>query len=263
MLAGIGGLLSACTIAIEARAAEPVVTPLWRETWVGADATPHTWLLYSGTTVSPFSDMWSDGLRLRIAGGYGQYAYKGDRRYPGQKASTRDIAFKAQTSFTEGLAGYLWRLGPLTAKLFAGATMIGHNIAPDDPLASTGTRIGPKAALELWLNLGTSAWASLDVTYTSAHTTYSANSRIGYRVLPTVSLGIEGGINGSAGKTEEDCACGAAATGMLDPAHRDVRAGGFARYEWFGGEASLSGGLSTDLVGRHDPYLRANWIAQY
>jgi hypothetical protein len=263
MLTGIGVLLLACASATETPAAEPVVTPLWRETWVGADATAHTWLVYSGTTVSPFSDMWSDGLRLRIGGGYGRYAYSGDRRYPGQRTATRNIDFKAETSFTEGLAGYLWRLGPLTAKAFAGVAMIGHSIAPDDPLASTGTKIGPKAALELWLNLGNSAFASLDVTYTSAHTTYSANSRVGYRVLPTVSLGLEGGINGSAGKAEDDCACGTTATGMLDPAHRDVRAGAFARYEWFGGEVSISGGLSTDLVGRRDPYLRASWIAQY
>ncbi len=263
MLAGVGGLLLALAIAPEVRAADPVVTPLWRETWVGADATPHIWLVYSGMTISPFSDLWSDGVRLRLGGGYGHYAYKGDRRYAGNKASTRDIAFKAQTSFAEGLAGYLWRLGPLTAKVFAGATMIGHNIAPDDPLASTGTKIGPKGALELWLNLGNSAWTSLDVTFTTAHTTYSAHSRIGYRVLPTVSLGLEGGINGSAGKAEDDCSCGTTSTGMLDPAHRDIRVGGFARYEWFGGEVSLSGGLSTDLVGRRDPYLTANWIMQF
>jgi hypothetical protein len=130
MLTGIGVLLLACASATETPAAEPVVTPLWRETWVGADATAHTWLVYSGTTVSPFSDMWSDGLRLRIGGGYGRYAYSGDRRYPGQRTATRNIDFKAETSFTEGLAGYLWRLGPLTAKAFARSPRPARRSAP-------------------------------------------------------------------------------------------------------------------------------------
>ena len=40
----------------------------WREVWGGADASAHVWLIYSGMTVAPHSDIFSDGLRLRIAG---------------------------------------------------------------------------------------------------------------------------------------------------------------------------------------------------
>ena len=50
---------------------------------------------------------------------------------------------------------------------------------------------------------------------------------------------------------------------MLDPQHRDVRIGGFARYEWVGGEVSASGGFSTDLVKRYDPYVTVNYIHQF
>lgn len=231
---------------------------MWREFAVGADATTHVWLLYSSTTISPFSDLWSDGLRLRLGGGYGQYHYSGDRRPAGAK-SARSFDFKAQTSFTDVLAGYLWRLGPLTVKAFAGASMISHTIAPDDPIASTGTKFGPKGALELWLNLGANAWTSLDASFTTAHTTYAVHSRTGYRVLPTLSIGPEAAINGSAGRSADD----GGSTGMLDPAHRDVRIGGFVRYEWFGGEASLAGGLSTDLENRRDPYVTVNWLTQF
>jgi hypothetical protein len=52
----------------------------WREVWGGADASAHVWLIYSGMTVAPHSDIFSDGLRLRVAGGYGGYTYVGARR---------------------------------------------------------------------------------------------------------------------------------------------------------------------------------------
>lgn len=47
--------------------------------WAGADASNHVWLAYSGATIAPYSDMFSDGLRLRIATGFGEYSYTGER----------------------------------------------------------------------------------------------------------------------------------------------------------------------------------------
>ena len=46
----------------------------WREVWAGVDASSHVWLAYSGATIAPYSDMFSNGLRLRAATGYGQYS---------------------------------------------------------------------------------------------------------------------------------------------------------------------------------------------
>lgn len=190
---------------------------------------------------------------MRVVNGYGQY------RYSGARGGTDDLtAFHGQIAFTEAMAGYLWRLGPLTAKAFAGVAGIDHIIAPLDPLASNGLQIGVKGAVELWLNLGTSAWSSLDLAYTTAHDTYSVRSRLGYRLQPAISLGVEGVLNGSGGRTVRD-----EPTAMLDPQHRDVRIGGFARYEWVGGEVSASGGFSTDLVKRYDPYVTVNYIHQF
>jgi hypothetical protein len=221
-------------------------TPLWREAWAGGDATPHIWLLYSG-------DVWSPGLKLRAAGGYGQYRYAGKR---GKEDSL--TSFHGQIRFAEAMAGYLWRFGPLTAKAFAGLAAIEHAILPLDPLASNGLKFGPKGALEVGLNLSDKAWTSLDLTYTTAHATYAARTRLGYRLLPTVSLGPEAALNGSAGRTVRN-----QPTDMLDPAHRDIRFGGFVRYEWFGGEISAAGGLSTDLENRRDPYVTLNAIYQF
>lgn len=248
-----------------ASAADPLPTPLWREVSAGADATPHIWLVYSATTISPFTDLWSDGWRIRLAGGYGQYHYDAARYDPTVKKSReRLISFTGHTNFTDALIGYLWRLGPLTAKAFAGASMIGNDEAPDDVLASSGRKIGPKGALELWLNIGDFAWASLDASYTSAHHTYAAHTRLGFRVLPTVSLGMEAALNGSAGRDySDDVAKTVVDSPLFDPLHRDARLGGFVRYEWFGGEISLSGGISTDLADKYEAYANTTFIYQF
>ncbi len=51
----------------------------WREMWGGADATKDVWLLYTGVTLAPLSkDIYSDGLRLRMTSGYGQYSCNGN-----------------------------------------------------------------------------------------------------------------------------------------------------------------------------------------
>jgi hypothetical protein len=63
-----------------AATADPATPPGWREIWSGADVSGHVWLLYSGATVAPYSNIFDDGLRLRVAGGYGGYTYAGERR---------------------------------------------------------------------------------------------------------------------------------------------------------------------------------------
>jgi hypothetical protein len=214
----------------------------WREAWAGADVSNHVWLLYSGATVAPYSDMFSDGLRLRAAAGYGEYSYTGERLAMVQ-------TFEAQTAFTEALVGYLKRMGPLTAKAFVGVAAIRHDIHPFDPENPVqGQEFGPKGVVELWLNIGDSAWASLDAGWTSAHQTYAGRMRSGYRVYRDISLGVEARINGNA----------------LD---KDARGGLFVRYAWTGGEVSLAGGLAgrffEDANDMRDPYATANWLVQF
>lgn len=185
----------------------------WREVWGGADASAHVWLIYTGTTVAPRGDIFSDGLRLRIAGGYGGYSYVGERR--GEL-----VAFTAETAFGEALVGYLKRLGPLTAKAFAGVAAIEHDVRPFDPENPVqGQEVGPKLVAEFWLNIGNAGWSSLDLSWTSAHQTSAARLRTGYRLFGDVSLGLEGGIN-------------------ANDLGEDARAGLFARYAWHGGEFS-------------------------
>jgi hypothetical protein len=222
--------------------AEEPYQPGWREVWSGADATSHVWLVYSGATVAPHANIFEDGLRLRVAGGTGGYSYTGERR--GEL-----VAFTAKTAFAEALVGYLKRFGPLTAKAFVGIAGIEHDITPLDPENPVqGQELGPKLATELWLNMGASAWSSLDVSWTSAHQTSAARSRTGYRVFDDVSLGIEGGLN-------------------ANDLGEDARAGLFARYAWNGGEFSLAGGFSGRFLDEaeslRDPYVTVNLLTQF
>ncbi len=111
-----------------------------------------------------------------------------------------------------------------------------------------GRAYGPKAVVELWLNMGASAWSSLDVSWTSAHETYAGRLRTGYRLFDDVTLGAEARVDGNA----------------LD---KDARGGLFLRYAWHGGEVSLAGGVAgrffEDAHDMTDPYATANWLVQY
>jgi Cellulose biosynthesis protein BcsS len=222
--------------------ADPLQPDFSQEVWAGADVASHVWLTYTGVTVAPYGGIFADGLRIRTAAGYGEYRYSGER-------DAQPRSFAAQTVFTDVLVGYLKRLGPLTAKAFVGAAAIEHDIKPNDPENPVrGLAYGPKAVGELWLNMGQSAWSSLDLSWTSAHQTYAGRVRTGYHVLQGVSLGVEARVDGN----------------ELD---KDTRGGLFVRYDWTGGEVSLAGGVAgrflenaTDVT---DPYATFNWLMQY
>lgn len=262
------GISSLLTVAAHGRAEAsdekvPAAEPLWREVWIGADATSRSWLVYSGMTISPWSGIHDDGIRFRFATGYGQYRWRGTQA----TAAGERARGSGDATFADGLVGYLKRLGPLTAKAFVGVSYSGHRItelmqplgipvAPgEEPIH--GDEIGVKTALELWLNMGSQAWSSLDLNWSSAHDTYSARLRAGWRAWPTVSIGVEGIVNGDSryeiGRLVE-------APG-LD--HLNRRGGMFLRYEWFGGEVSLAGGISSAPDEGVRPYANVNWITQF
>lgn len=236
-------------------------TPRSWEVWAGADATSHTWLVYSGVTLAPFGGIHDNGWRLRAAGGHGGYRYSHrDAANPPQQGqvTTGEFAeFEATTNYSEVLAGYLYRFGPLTVKAFAGAAVIQHDIEPTgiftDPdiyNGVQGTETGFKGAVELWLDMGERAWTSIDLNWTTAHETGSGRMRTGYRVDPRWSAGLESILDTNA-------------------EHREGRGGLFVRYEWEGGEVSAAGGVSGDLPKpgalefETTPYGNVNWIAQF
>lgn len=241
---------------------------LTREVWAGVDVASNVWLVYSGATVAPFSHIHENGLRVRAVIGYGQYTYE-------SYGANGRAEFEASTGFADVLVGYLYRYDALTMKVFAGLSFIDHKITPFDPEnISIGGEWGPKAVLEFWYNSNAKSWTSLDLAYTTAHDTGSVRMRSGYRVWPQVSFGAEAALNidGQAQckirlPTKSGC--------QLDDNDSDYkslldygRAGVFARYEWTGGEVSISAGGMGQIVGKDyeitiDPYVTANWIMQF
>ena len=213
----------------------------WRETWAGVDVAHDQWLFYSGLTVAPASrDIYSDGWRLRIGGGYGQYGYDGlAPRQPCGDATKNDRCtetdrptqhYKVSRAYAELLLGYYLRLGALTAKAFAGASLSDERHLVVDPQNDDdGTYVGAKGVLELWLNLNEQTWTSLDLSYATARDETSARWRAGWRIEPQLSIGPELRYDKNIETADGEW---------------NGRAGLFVRYEWTGGEVSLAGGWS-------------------
>lgn len=247
-------------------AAETPKTPRSFEVFAGADISASSWLVYSGATIVPLGgDIHENGFRLRAGGGYGGYRYLrspelvprgvgGDGSLVFESVERR---FKAATGFSDVLAGYLQRFGPLTAKAFAGVSIITHDVEPaglfalpDTENEVQGSELGVKGVVELWLDTGSWNWNSFDVGYTEAHETGSARMRNGFRLYPQFSAGAETILD-------------------MNAEHRQGRAGLFLRYEWRGGEVSASGGVSGDLPNPEtlefptSPYGAVNWISHF
>lgn len=215
----------------------------WQEMWTGVDAAGEDWLVYSGMSIAPWStDIYSDGLRLRIGGGYGKQRYDFSTLAPismpcGQGGKTDACEYEEkrhrgarQYSYAEALVGYHMRLGELTAKAFAGASTITTELW--DQVArqfKPKKEVGFKASVELWLNIGANAWSSLDAGYTIAHDTASLRWRAGWRPWSNISIGPELRYDRS-GEYSSD------------------RAGVFIRYEWIGGEISAAAGVANILL---------------
>lgn len=255
-----------------------------REAWAGADVSENVWMVYSGATLAPWSAMHEPGWRVRVAGGYGAYSYSKTPTAKKDDESREILAFDATTYFTDVLVGYLVRLGDLTAKAFVGASVVSHDITPDDVYTiASGDEVGVKGVIELWLNMGERGWGSLDLSWSSAHETRSARSRVGYRVWPRVSLGLEAGLNVDA---QGECRMKKAGIPRCGFADRDpetgevhrryeaadlldyARGGAFARYEWDAGEASVSAGVLGESFAAGDeielaPYMTVNWLTRF
>ncbi len=244
--------------------------------WAGADVSENVWLVYSGVTLAPWSGIYDDGWRFRAAGGYGAYQYH-STVWDASLEDTRRQRFDARTYYADILVGYLKRFGPLTAKGFVGASVISHDIEPlDEQAVAFGDEVGVKGVLELWLNIGEQGWGSLDLSWASAHETRAARTRLGYRISPAVSLGVEGAINIDA---QADCRVTGSRASRCNLLSEEIdraelldyaRGGVFARYEWGTGEMSLSAGVLGGSFGngRDDetevaPYVTFNWLTQF
>jgi len=167
------------------------------------------------------------GLRLRAVGAYGRYHYDGALFDGGAFAAT---TFNGQMGFAAALVGYQFRPGAATVKLFAGVEAIDQNIQPRDPNNSVqGSEIGLRLVAETWYDVASRWFVSADAIYGTAFQQYWSRARVGFRVRPKLSVGLEGG---AVGNEEYDAG----------------RGGGFVRLDVRKLEVTLSGGFTGDYL---------------
>jgi hypothetical protein len=157
------------------------------EASAGADVTAHSWSVYSGLTSSIGGSLWENGWRIRVGGGYGEYGYS-STRWTGSAVVV--VPFDGTVTFADALIGYQQQWGALTMKMFAGVAAQHNSVTPIDIESSVhGSRVGAKGAIEAWLDVGTSAFAHLDLSYTTIYDTYASRLRLGYKFTPQLSVG--------------------------------------------------------------------------
>jgi hypothetical protein len=167
------------------------------------------------------------GFRLRAVGAYGRYDYEGSLFLDGAAQPT---TFDGQDAFAAALIGYEFRPGRLIVKLFAGIEGEDQHIVPHDPNNSVqGSALGLRLQVESWLDLSARSFLSADASYGTAFQEYWSLVRLGYRLTPRFSLGLEGGALGN-----EEYAAG--------------RGGGFARMNFRAMEVTLSGGFTGNYL---------------
>lgn len=233
------------------------------ELWLGAHATQDTWFIYTGGTTAPFGDLNHDGFRLRAVAGHGEYRYEGHqlRIYADNSVGFAPIAFADRVTFTDALLGYAIQLGPLTAKAFAGLAFVEHDVSssPGFKAIMDGPMWGPKVQTEFWYDPGGFYWLAFNAGYTTAHDTYSVNSRTGFR------LGDGGWSVGTELILDNRATDGVNLNGAY------ARGGAFLRYAWDQGEVSGSAGIAMDLDDtpellidrQHSPYVGLSLLTKF
>lgn len=172
-------------------------------------------------------ELYERGLRLRAVGSFGRYHYDGTLLTDGVYVPTR---FEGEASFAAALVGYQFVPGAVIVKLFAGIEAENQHIMPRDPNNSVqGNEIGLRLLAETWLDISPRLFLSVDAAYGTAFQEYGSLARLGYRVRPRLSLGIEGG---ALGNEEYDAG----------------RGGGFARVDFRNIEVTLSGGFTGNYL---------------
>ena len=182
---------------------------------------------YAGTGYAFGKGLYDSGWRARAVGSLGLYHYDGSLPVGGAELPTR---FDGDYSFIAALIGYQFRAGRLITKLFVGIEAENQHIVPRDPRnAVQGSELGLRLLAENWIDLSPRVYLSADAAYGTAFQEYWGLARLGYRVTPRLSLGIEGGALGN----EE---------------YNTGRGGGFLRLHLRAAEITLSSGFTGNYL---------------
>jgi Cellulose biosynthesis protein BcsS len=285
LIAGLISALCGAATAAQAQSGSSDIAKTYKgEAWAGAETAGKSWSVHTGATWAPFGSLNDSGFRVRAVGGVGGYSYKfktspsdlnaqafgetppdsillGTGTSATRTGSTNETAqkilTKGQTRFADVLAGYQWSQGNLTLKAFAGASFVVDAVSPVDPYATwTGTFEGAKVVVEAWYNINPSLWTAIDLDYATIAHSYRARARIGWRVLPHWSIGLDAGA-----RRFRDTGARLIGDGYENVIA--VRIGGLLRYDWDGGEVSLTVGHTFDHAtpGIAGQGLKRHWIS--
>jgi hypothetical protein len=197
------------------------------EIFTGIEASNNAISGYLGGGYAFGKGLYEPGWRLRAVGSIGRYDYQGTLFGGGADPAT---TFDGVGSYGAALLGYQFRRHALFVKLFAGVEAEDQQITPHDPDNSVqGSAVGLKLLAESWLDVSPKTFLSLDASYGTAFQEYWSLARIGRRLGPKLSLGLEGGAQGN-----EEYDAG--------------RAGGFVRLNLGGIEMTLSSGFTGNYL---------------
>jgi hypothetical protein len=197
------------------------------ETFIGFEASDNYTSGYVGGGYAFGKGLYEPGFRLRAVGSFSGYHYDGTLLQAGTYVP---VTFDGEDAFLAALAGYQFRPGALIVKLFAGIEAEDQHIVPHDPNNSVqGRAVGLRLLAETWLDVSPKFFLSVDASYGTAFQEYCSLARVGYRVRPKLSLGLEGG---ALGNEEYDAG----------------RGGGFVRGNLRTIEVTLSGGFTGNYL---------------
>jgi hypothetical protein len=133
--------------------------------------------------------LYEAGFRLRAVGSFGGYQYDGTLLRDG---AYDPVTFDGQDAFLSALVGNQFRPGALFVKLFAGIEAEDQHIVPHDPNNSVqGRELGLRLQAETWFDISQRVFLSADAGYGTAFQEYCSLVRLGYRLRPALSLGLE------------------------------------------------------------------------
>lgn len=220
-LAAAALLLSSCLVHPQDGRAGDAGNPARVELFSGGDLTSNSAFAYFGLAWALGRDVREGGMRLKLLLGRGGFDYR--TTLPGL---TAESSIEGDVSLVQAMAGYQWRRGAWTIKGYAGVAWEDHSVLPNDPSNSVrGAEAGLIGQIELWRNIGSRGFGSLDASYTRTFDGYFIQGRLGRRVSQRLSLGLEG-------------------AGLGNEEYDNGRGGGFVRLHLRGTELTVSGGVS-------------------
>ena len=209
-MSGAGGLsfLGACLFAAAASAGSDAPRT---ETFTGFKASDNYSSGYVGGSYAlSKTGLYEPGFRLRAVGAYGRYHYGGT--LPGDDGEV-PVTFDGEDAFLSALVGYQFRPGRLIVKLFAGIEAEDQHIVPHDPHNSVQGREWASGCRPRPGSTSRPAFFSPPTpAYGTAFQEYCSLARLGLRVRPRLSLGLEGG---ALGNEEYDQGAPAASCGSI------------------------------------------------